>query len=610
MERPRRIGDYEILDKLGSGGMGEVHRVRNVLTDRIEAMKVLLPDFAGRDDFAARFLREIKVLAALEHPNIATLRTAFTAGNQLVMIMELVDGESLARRLSRGRLAVGDALGYIDQVLAALDYAHRQGVIHRDVKPSNMLVTRDGVVKLTDFGIARSAGDHTLTAAGATTGSFSYMSPEQVNGQATDARSDVYAIGVSLYEMVTGRLPFLADTGFAVLFAHLNQEPTPPRELEPSLPPELERIILTSMAKRPADRFQTAAELRAALTSLSDTKVAGARRELPQGTTVASPPVAEAPTGGSSLTVPAEPAPVPAAVPEVLSVAAMAAMPDSIPGPHERRGGPGAAHPPRSTPRQQQAGPGASLPPPRRVSGGVSPIVYMALGAFLLVVVVAAVAYYSHSAEATPSTTPAPIAATPPTPEPATPTPSPEAPAPPAPESAAAPPIATSSPATPAADVAPAQTDRGTSPSTAAVPPAERPSSAARGTASRGVGPAAVSREPAAAVADVDAPAPAPSRDAPPAAVQDEQALDALEAELDRLSARAAAISTSVNRLRDEQARMGLGLSREMAARQHSLDTNLSKAMDAFERRDLARARRFQALAESDVQFLEKAFGR
>ena len=141
MEAKKRIGDYEILGELGSGGMGRVFRVRNVISDRVEAMKVLLPDLVGRQDLAARFLREIKVLAALNHPNIAALRTALTADNQLVMIMEYVEGQSVADRLAQGPIATADAIKYIDQVLDALSYAHAQGVVHRDIKPANMMLT-------------------------------------------------------------------------------------------------------------------------------------------------------------------------------------------------------------------------------------------------------------------------------------------------------------------------------------------------------------------------------------------------------------------------------------------------------------------------------------
>jgi len=207
MEPSKRIGDYEVLAEIGRGGMGKVFRVRNVLSDRIDAMKVLLPDLVESQELAARFLREIKVLAALNHPHIAALRTALTADNQLVMIMEYVEGQSLAQRLRHGAIPTPQAIAYIDQVLDALDYAHKQHVVHRDIKPANMMVTPAGVVKLMDFGIARAKGDQTLTAVDTTTGSLGYMSPEQVHGKPTDGRSDLYSVGISLYEMVTGERP-------------------------------------------------------------------------------------------------------------------------------------------------------------------------------------------------------------------------------------------------------------------------------------------------------------------------------------------------------------------------------------------------------------------
>ncbi len=267
-EPVKQIGDYEILEELGAGGMGRVYKVRNVISDRIEAMKVLLPDLAGRQDLAARFLREIKLLASLNHPNIAALRTAFTANNQLIMVMEYVEGTSLAARIEGGPIAVPETVDYMDQVLAALSYAHQQHVIHRDIKPANMMLTPQGVVKLMDFGIARAGEDHTLTQTGTTLGSISYMSPEQVRGQAIDARSDLYSLGISLYEMVTGQLPFQGNSDYNVMAAQVKDAARPPIELQPGLPSALNEIILMAIAKDPAARFQTADAFRNALASV------------------------------------------------------------------------------------------------------------------------------------------------------------------------------------------------------------------------------------------------------------------------------------------------------------------------------------------------------
>ena len=264
-----RIGDYQILNELGSGGMGRVYRVRNVISDRIEAMKVLLPDLVGQQELATRFLREIKLMASLNHPNIAQLRTAFTAKNQLVMIMEYVEGSTLADRLEHGPIPVPEALNYIGEVLDALSYAHHQHVIHRDIKPANIMVTPEGAVKLMDFGIARAGDGHSLTMTGTTLGSLGYMSPEQVQGEATDARSDLYSVGVSLYEMVTGQRPFRADSDFSLMTAHVRELPKPPVELQPGLPPALNEIILMSISKDPAQRFQSAEAFANALSSVS-----------------------------------------------------------------------------------------------------------------------------------------------------------------------------------------------------------------------------------------------------------------------------------------------------------------------------------------------------
>jgi eukaryotic-like serine/threonine-protein kinase len=267
-----RVGDYEVLALLGAGGMGRVYKVRNIISNREEAMKILLSDFTSDRDLAARFMVEIRTLAGLEHPNIAQLRTAFQFQNQLVMVMEYVEGTTLESMASKAPIPVDRVIDFSTQVLAALSYAHGKGVTHRDIKPANVMITDHGVVKLMDFGIAKSTNDMQLTRPGTTMGSVYYMSPEQVRGGGVDARSDIYSYGVTLYEMLTGRKPFQAETSYSVLNAQLNEAPTPPAMVNPSLPPELNNIVLRAMVKAPEGRFQTAEEFRSALKALRDPK--------------------------------------------------------------------------------------------------------------------------------------------------------------------------------------------------------------------------------------------------------------------------------------------------------------------------------------------------
>ncbi len=277
------VGDYEVVEVLGAGGMGAVYKVRNVISDRIEAMKVLLPDLATEPELADRFLREIKVQASLDHPNIAKLHTALRAGNQLIMVMELVEGATLEQMMQQGRIPLHDGLGYISEALEALAYAHEQGVIHRDIKPANIMLTNDGVIKLLDFGIAKAAADRKLTMTGTTMGSLYYMSPEQVRGQTNlDARSDLYSLGITLYEVATGQKPFTGDSDYSIMSAHLQQAPEPPIQADPTIPPALNEIILQSIAKEPEQRFQSARAFRNALESVRGPAPAAGTRTLPR----------------------------------------------------------------------------------------------------------------------------------------------------------------------------------------------------------------------------------------------------------------------------------------------------------------------------------------
>lgn len=268
-----RIGDYEVLAPLGAGGMGSVYKVRHAISQRVEALKVILPDASASPEMAERFLREIRLQASLEHPHIAALHNAFRHRDELVMVMEFVEGVSLRDKLHSPGITLGQALEYAAQVLAALVYAHSQGVVHRDIKPSNVMIASHGVVKLLDFGLAASvtpaARDSELTQPGTLLGSPYYISPEQARGERADARSDVYSTGAMLYEMVAGRPAFDAPGGaYAIIAAHLHQTPKSPADVNPQVPQELARIILKALAKNPAERFSSAQEFLSALDSV------------------------------------------------------------------------------------------------------------------------------------------------------------------------------------------------------------------------------------------------------------------------------------------------------------------------------------------------------
>ena len=256
------IGDYELMGDLGAGGIGKVYKARHHISQRVEALKVLQQDQVGTPDMVERFVREIRVLASLNHPNIAALHTAFRHEDRLVMVMEYVEGQPLSAQCASKAVTISQAVEYMRQVLRALVYAHERGVIHRDIKPSNILIVGSGAptAKLLDFGLAVSGRDPSFTASGTILGSLYYMSPEQVRGERVDARSDLYSLGVTFYEIVSGRRPFEGNSQYEILDGHLRQQPVPPTEVNPNVSPRLAGVILKALVKDPAARYQSAAE--------------------------------------------------------------------------------------------------------------------------------------------------------------------------------------------------------------------------------------------------------------------------------------------------------------------------------------------------------------
>jgi serine/threonine protein kinase/Tol biopolymer transport system component len=251
----RVIGHYVIREHLGGGGMGVVYKAEDTRLERIVALKFLPPELT-RDPMAkARFLQEARAASALEHPNICTIHEVDETGDgQLYLAMPAYDGETLKRRIERGPLPVGEAVDIAIQIGQGLAKAHRQGIVHRDIKPANLIVTGDGIVKILDFGLAKLAGAAGLTRAGFCLGTPSYMSPEQARGD-VDHRTDLWSLGVVLYEMVAGRPPFRADTDQGIIYALLTDAPEPLRKLRPDAPAELERIVKGMLDKDPDARY-------------------------------------------------------------------------------------------------------------------------------------------------------------------------------------------------------------------------------------------------------------------------------------------------------------------------------------------------------------------
>lgn len=597
----QHIGDYEILSILGAGGMGKVYKVRNVISDRIEAMKILLPDLHSNQSLADRFLREIRLLATLNHPNIAALRTALMHENQLVMIMEFVEGETLSNRIARAPISTSEAVNYADQVLSALSYAHKQNIIHRDIKPANMMLTPTGIVKLMDFGIARSSTDGTLTSTGTTLGSLNYMPPEQVRGESADARSDIYSFGISLYELLTGKLPFHSDSQYSLMTAHLNEVPTPPIALRDDLPASLNEIIMMAMAKDPAERFQSADAFRVALKTVPVSPLPAADTTL---TPTPKPGVTPKPLSATTLVE----TPLP---PRVSTVAARPGTPATVPTPAPAA--PAAAAP-------QVPHPAAARP------SGAGRGVWLALGALIGVGVLIAAGIYiprRMGTHADPSKAAFPANSGPSASNAVNPTPRASTPA--------------DTNATGDAPIVSLQSDQGsvkvgsdgsvsmTSPKGSIK--VDGTTGAVKMTGKDGALGVLPPRTPGGAPADVLPPRtpgaamangnPKPFHDdaaqqdvapaTPPGPSPEE--LAKLEDEADKLNVRAAAASQSVDTLRKQQVAAGYNLRADVASAQERMQVYLAKGDAALKAHDVVNAQKYFDLADKELDKIEKFLG-
>jgi serine/threonine-protein kinase len=268
-----RAGDllsrFRILDRVGGGGMGLVYRAQDTELGRTVALKILPPQLCRNPDYLTRFRAEARAHARCNDPHVLTLYSFLELPEGEVLVLEYADGETLAERLQRdGPLSISDALRVFERALLGVEHIHRQGVVHRDLKPSNLFLTHANGVKVMDFGVAKLMDAVDPSPQGAMVGTLLYISPEQINGRETDYRSDIYTLGISLFETLTGRLPFERRTDYALMHAHVQENPPRPRQFHRRIPAGLERVILKAIEKRPERRFQSAAEFRLALLKL------------------------------------------------------------------------------------------------------------------------------------------------------------------------------------------------------------------------------------------------------------------------------------------------------------------------------------------------------
>jgi eukaryotic-like serine/threonine-protein kinase len=269
LEPGSMVGRYLTLSRIGVGGMGIVYRAHDTELNRTVALKVLPPNLARYAEYLKRFQTEARAQARLNSPHVVTLYELMEHPVGQVLVLEYVEGETLESRLRHyGPLSIPDAVRVFEQAMRGVEHIHRAGVVHRDLKPSNIFITREGEIKLMDFGIARLTDDRDTSQNGAMVGTLLYISPEQINGRETDCRSDIYTLGISLFETVTGRLPFERRTDYALMHAHVQENPPSPKEFQRRLPREMEAVILKAIAKDPNRRYQSMAEFRAALLDL------------------------------------------------------------------------------------------------------------------------------------------------------------------------------------------------------------------------------------------------------------------------------------------------------------------------------------------------------
>jgi serine/threonine protein kinase len=394
------IASYRILEKLGQGGMGVVYKAVDTGLDRMVAMKVLNPDLSKNPELVERFRSEARAQANLNHTNLATLYAFMVHQGTAIMVMEFVDGETFAQMIRRrGPIPEVEAIPLFRQALLGIGYAHRAGILHRDIKPSNLMLNKNGLVKVMDFGIAKVMGARGMTRTGTQLGTLAYMSPEQIQNRNVDIRSDVYELGITLYEMLTGHLPFESDSEFQIMQDHVYTPPPPPSKYYPYINHGVENVILKSIEKNSDARFQTVEQFGAALEhpdSLAYTpSVAPAdapTMSLGGGSTLSHPhlSVSAVPPVASSTVTPAPSSAAPSAGASVATAVPLPTAVTTIPS----NPAIGATRVPAPTILQSSASASAHLPTQVPIAAPKSKKPLMIAGAALALLLVVGVAAY------------------------------------------------------------------------------------------------------------------------------------------------------------------------------------------------------------------------
>lgn len=581
----KQIANYQITEKLGEGGMGVVYKGLDTNLGRPVAVKMLTAELAHNPDIVERFRAEARAQANLSNPNLAVLYAFLVEDGTAFMVMEFVEGQTFEQMIrARGPIPPETALPLFKQALQGVGAAHRMGIVHRDIKPSNIMLNAQGVVKVMDFGIAKVVGTRGMTRTGMQLGTPAYMAPEQIQSKPIDTRTDIYALGITLYQMLSGQLPFQHDSDFDTMNSQVMAAPPPMKQMFPYAPIQYQNVVAKALEKDPNNRFQTVEEFNSALENPESVMTMGTAPTV-LTTAVAAPSggrtVLEAP-GASAAAAPAMAKTVMQTGVIAAAQATSAAIPISAQAPGQvvaKKGG--------------------------WNSGYTFAVIAVAAAAIVLAVVsfgkkgstftASQVNAPSPSSQNSPLSAPQPSA--PPTVVPAdlmkAGTASDPSATSPTPGGAAAGTNAAAAPAkTPASEKIASEKN----PSSR---PAAKPSSARATVAGSGIGVGG-------AVGASGKPQEAP----PNMSGMSKEEVDELEHRIDQLSSRAAAIDNSLNRMEKQQAASGYGLRGDIVAAQESMDANLHKAQSSMEHGDPAKAKKYADTATANAETLEKFLGR